>query len=368
MTEILTRDRILTEPAERKRLINTLRSRWQQVARSTQPIDQATVQDLIHRIYDYFDYPEPTIHYVVSPYGDWQGVPNKRARGPLLPLNELPRLLRESLESQFLTQKLPIHEFLEEPRPKGNSFEPTHVKDLYWSSTTRSVERDFMLVRGLRQSLPSSRQPQGIVPQEWISDAGWLTFWIEHLGYSHDPEIWKIYQAVALNCSWIFPGANVCIICDRPTEMHLDEHDRLHCQDFPAVTYADGTKLYFYHGLRLPKYMAGLPTSAWKSEWITTEENLEIRRILMHGIGHTRLYQELDGTEIDTWREYTLLRIGAAAINRLIDVEPIHLVKMTCPSTGHIHVIRVPRFCPTAREAMRWVNGGIDPEDFAQET
>ncbi|HBB30858.1 MAG TPA: hypothetical protein DC064_03250 [Cyanobacteria bacterium UBA9273] len=31
-----------------------------------------------------------------------------------------------------------------------------------------------------------------------------------------------------------------------------------------------------------------------------------------------------------TWREYSLLKIQAD-----IDVDPIHLLKMTCPSTNH---------------------------------
>lgn len=36
-----------------------------------------------------------------------------------------------------------------------------------------------------------------------------------------------------------------------------------------------------------------------------------------------------------------------------IDVEPIHLLKMTCPSTRHIHVLRVPPDIFSAREAIR---------------
>nr|WP_264196540.1 hypothetical protein [Microseira wollei] len=41
---------------------------------------------------------------------------------------------------------------------------------------------------------------------------------------------------------------------------------------------------------------------------------------------------------------------------------------MTCPSTGHIHALRVPPDMTSAREAIRWVNWGIDPEEFSVQT
>lgn len=52
-----------------------------------------------------------------------------------------------------------------------------------------------------------------------------------------------------------------------------------------------------------------------------------------------RLWAHLSGTAIalDSWQEYTLLEIAAD-----LDEEPILLLKMTCPSTGLIHVSRVP--------------------------
>ncbi|WP_374797077.1 hypothetical protein [Aerosakkonema funiforme] len=42
--------------------------------------------------------------------------------------------------------------------------------------------------------------------------------------------------------------------------------------------------------------------------------------------------------------------------------------KLTCPSTGYIHVLRVPPELKSAREAICWVNGGTDPEEFSIQT
>jgi Leucine-rich repeat (LRR) protein len=138
-------------------------------------------------------------------------------------------------------------------------------------------------------------------------------------------------------------------------------------QDFSPLSNHPNPDLYLLVGqersyLRLPRQYWAHP-SQWQAEWLLTETNAELRRMLLHGIGYDRLCQELQATELDTWREYTLLKIDAA-----VDVEPIHLLKMTCPSTAHIHTLRVPPTLTSAHEAIQWANWDIDPEAFAAET
>jgi leucine-rich repeat protein SHOC2 len=103
--------------------------------------------------------------------------------------------------------------------------------------------------------------------------------------------------------------------------------------------------------------------SEWKTQWLLDEENAEIRRVLIQQIGYDRICQELDAIDLDNWREYTLLKIGAD-----IDEEPMVLLKMTCPSTGHIHILRVPPEMTSAEAAITWVNHGIHPNEFAVQT
>ena len=84
--------------------------------------------------------------------------------------------------------------------------------------------------------------------------------------------------------------------------------------------------------------------------------------MLIERIGYARICCELQAVELDCWQEYTLLKIDNA------DVEPIYLLKMTCPSTGFIHALRVPPDIESAQEAIRWVNWGINPEEFSVQT
>jgi leucine-rich repeat protein SHOC2 len=103
--------------------------------------------------------------------------------------------------------------------------------------------------------------------------------------------------------------------------------------------------------------------SDWNPKWLIDEENAEIRRVLIQQIGYDRICQELDAIDLDTWREYTLLKIDAD-----IDEEPMVLLKMTCPSTGHIHILRVPPEMTSAEAAITWVNHGIHPDEFTVQT
>jgi leucine-rich repeat protein SHOC2 len=103
--------------------------------------------------------------------------------------------------------------------------------------------------------------------------------------------------------------------------------------------------------------------SDWNPQWLLNEENAEVRRVLIQQVGYERICQELDAIDLDSWREYTLLKIAAD-----IDEEPMVLLKMTCPSTGHIHILRVPPEMTSAEAAITWVNHGIHPDEFSVQT
>ncbi len=108
----------------------------------------------------------------------------------------------------------------------------------------------------------------------------------------------------------------------------------------------------------------GLDTERWQTKWLRTESNAEVRKTLIQGIGYERIYRELKSFRLDVWREYTLLRIDGS----YQDLEPIVLLKMTCPSTKSIHLVRVPPNIRSAREAISWANWDVDPEKFVVET
>jgi leucine-rich repeat protein SHOC2 len=121
--------------------------------------------------------------------------------------------------------------------------------------------------------------------------------------------------------------------------------------------------------------------SEWKPEWLLDEDNVEIRRALIEQVGYEKICEALNAVTIDSWREYTLLKIdGVEKIQdeqeepnglpsaTAIETEPMVLLKMTCPSTAHIHILRVPPEMESAEDAILWVNHGIHPDKFAVQT
>ncbi|MFB2923518.1 diguanylate cyclase domain-containing protein [Aerosakkonema funiforme] len=151
-----------------------------------------------------------------------------------------------------------------------------------------------------------------------------------------------------------------------PIELSVDPENSLHIFRKSALQRPDEqscSDFYFYDGVVLPEKYGIVPLQNWKTEWILEEKNAEVRRVLVKAIGYERICQELQTTEIDNWQKYTLLKI-----ENDVKEEPIYLIKMTCPSTGFIHFLRVPPHMRSAREAIRWVNWGIDPEEFAVQT
>jgi hypothetical protein len=190
-----------------------------------------------------------------------------------------------------------------------------------------------------------------------------VDYCISVLKCDRDASKWTALQLLSVESGWNFPFEKTCLVCDRPQILCFDERDRLHAEGQPAVRFADGYALYAYRGVLLPDRYAAVHPNLWQGRWLLEEPNAELRRVLIQGIGYARLCQELQAVELDSWREYTLLRI-----ENDIDVEAIYLLKMICPSTGYIHALRVPPTMRSAREAISWVNHGIDPEEFSAAT
>ncbi len=128
--------------------------------------------------------------------------------------------------------------------------------------------------------------------------------------------------------------------------------------------------LWFFH-VRLPR-LYWTKFSEWKAEWLLDETNAEIRRALIQQIGYEKLCKELGARKISSWMEYSLLRIDNIQIVyqdwQEIGREPMMLLQMTCPSTGHIHILRVPPDMTSAEAAITWVNHGIHPSKFSIQT
>ncbi len=141
--------------------------------------------------------------------------------------------------------------------------------------------------------------------------------------------------------------------------------------DLSMLQHLPALKRVWLLGVRLPRRY-WMKFAKWKAEWLFDEENSAIRRLLIEQLGYEKICTELQAIEIDTWQEYTLLKIdNIQSIYegwREVGREAMVLLRMTCPSTAHRHTLRVPPEMTSAEAAIVWVNHGIHPSQFSVQT
>ena len=194
-------------------------------------------------------------------------------------------------------------------------------------------------------------------------DAGWLSFYDFFLEVCKLDVCEKLKPLIELakHCGWWAPYEKFCILQDRPEYIHLNEERQLHRDGGPAIKYSDGFSVYAWNGIRVPKKYGNVRSEEWKAEWLISEENTEYRRILIEGIGYSRIVEELNGKLIHKDGDMQLIEI----IDR-VDVEPIRILKVVCPSTQSIHGLRVPPNINICEEARRWTFGDDKLELLAE--
>jgi hypothetical protein len=172
------------------------------------------------------------------------------------------------------------------------------------------------------------------------------------------------YHELILASGHIFTFEDFCVVSDHPIRVSFNDENRLNRINGKAIEFKDGYGVYAFNGVRVPEKYGNTEPHTWNAKEVISESNVEIRRVLIEVMGYENIISQLGATELDSWREYTLLQFDSPVEGD----EAYTVLKMTCPSTAHIHALRVPPEFTKAREAATWVNHGIDPMDFESET
>ncbi|MGA5820197.1 DUF6745 domain-containing protein [Kitasatospora sp. NPDC094028] len=161
--------------------------------------------------------------------------------------------------------------------------------------------------------------------------------------------------AVAAEAGWWWPYRDVALVSERPLALHRDEAGRLDRVDGPAVEYPDGFALHAWRGMPVPAgFLAGLGDVT--VERIRTEENAELRRVLLEHYGYDRYLADSGAEPIHRDETGVLWRIV------LPDDEPavmVEVVNSTAEPDGTFRTywLRVPPSTRTARAGVAWTFG-----------
>lgn len=212
-----------------------------------------------------------------------------------------------------------------------------------------------------------------------LSDGPWLTmadFYDQVCGITQNDDLRRYVSFLKKGVFELTAFGRTAVILNAPREVYLNDEFRPHSISKPAITWRDGSRNYYLHGIPFNEEL-------WrkvKDRTITAKEtmslrNIEQRTIALRIIGYDRVLQELGAKILD--RKDVVAQPSGRKIHYevleadLQDDRPwakARFVKVQCPSTMKETVIRVDSATDTAKVdgAVAWTFG-LRPEQYNPE-
>ena len=197
--------------------------------------------------------------------------------------------------------------------------------------------------------------------------SGWAAF-VDYFATYTDVQNLEIFEGLrdlSYNCGFVSFFDTTCFISERPEYIKMDDTGRTHCENGPAIRYADGFEVYIWHGVRIPK--------SWITEGPDIDQalhnsNLELRRVASEIIGWAKILDHYRAVTID---EDADPQIGTLLKVNIPEVGEERFLKVLC-GTGRTFAIPVPaeddegKRIDTALAANAWTYG-IKPWEYKPE-
>lgn len=166
--------------------------------------------------------------------------------------------------------------------------------------------------------------------------------------------ILKPFYDLQICSGWWWAFKNLVISTPKPIEINFDQDNNLHAVGKKAIKFSDNTGLFRVHGVEIPEEWAICKKENWKSSWLLSSNNAEHRMALIKVLGYEKIMSDLQSLliheSIDDFGNTMELR----KIKNDVDLEPIVLLKVICPTTKKTHVLRVPPDMKDCETARRW--------------
>ncbi|MFE3192973.1 DUF6745 domain-containing protein [Nocardia sp. NPDC059240] len=319
---------------------------WRAVAAATGPADRPAAEAAARRAYKSAGLAAPT-RYV------WAASP-LAAVNAIRALHNPGRSVRDEVRTRpWAAERRSVHDRL---GPTGWSELWNTTGARLWDTTriltdritTGVVEAAVTIDPADRRGRAvAERDIQGLLLDAVLGqhDAAWLSAF-------PDSERLSGLAGVARHAGWWWPFEHTIVFTERPTRLLRDEAGRLHAADGPALVYPDGFALHAWRGMPVPATLfEDLVTLT--AERIRTEENAELRRVMLEFFGYDRYLAESGARPID--RDETGI-LWCIELDDDEDVVMVEVVNSTPEPDGthRTYWLRVPPGTRTAKEGVAW--------------
>lgn len=185
-------------------------------------------------------------------------------------------------------------------------------------------------------------------------EAGWISFYkffAEVVGIQGASKI-SGFDLLAKEVGYSFMFDTLAVLTQRPTVLHINEANRLHCTNGPAIKWADGEAIYALNGVTMPAWLFETPKAELTGKQIMGITNVEQRGEALKWYGLDKMMDLLaaDVLDVGTEHGYQLLALDVGTGRKE------KYLRMLNPSTGEVHVEGVPPETSTVSEALkaRW--------------
>ncbi|MBH0776045.1 hypothetical protein IT779_07065 [Nocardia sp. NEAU-351] len=335
----------------------TKQQRWRSISTATGPGDRVIAEAAVRASYRRAGLAEP--ESVV-----WARSPLEAVR--LLRAESAPATgacVREALRNAPLAaERARVHGGL---GPAGFSEHWRATGADLWELTESVVDR---IRAGVIEAAGGNRKEQNAIRLLLLDailgqhDAAWLS------AFGTDPgEPLHEAAVIAGETGWWWPYEKVAVLSERPTELHRDEAGRLDSGAGPALAYADGFALHAWRGMPVPaEFLEDLRTLT--AERIRTEENAELRRVMLEFYGYDRYLDESGARPIHRDETGVLWRIELDGDEDVVMVEVVNSTPEP-DGTSRTYWLRVPPDTSTARAGVAWTFGlGADEYEPLRQT
>jgi hypothetical protein len=157
------------------------------------------------------------------------------------------------------------------------------------------------------------------------------------------------------SCGHVWMLSDVCFATERCVSCEHDDRGRLHSGSAPAVRYASGWGLWFWHGVSVPRIaIDGADTLPVRR--IEEAANVEVRRVMIERYGQVRFLRDAGATLVHEDERGKLWRKEMQGDEPLVMVQ-VRNATPEADGSSKEYFIRVPPYFSNASAAVAWTFG-----------